>query len=425
MQDVREQDLIGLVKHLLPLTRSITGNGVRETLQRIRMLAPVEIHEVATGTPVLDWEIPPEWNIRDAYIKDSAGHRVVDFRQSNLHVVSYSEPVDRKLSLEDLLPHLHSDPEKPKWIPYRTSYYARNWGFCLAHEQLQELADGLYEVKIDATLEPGSLSYGEICIPGETGEECLLFTHTCHPSLCNDNLSGIVICTFLARWLAGRRNHLTYRLVFAPGTIGSITWLARNESRLSQIRHGLVLGLLGDSAPLLYKQSPDGEADIDRAVEAYLSVEAPDARVTRYSPWGYDERQFGSPGFRLPVGRLTRSPEEGYPEYHTSADNLDLVSGAALLGAFEACRNIIEIIDSNRTYRNLAPKGEPQLGRRGLYRQMGGSSSPGLQQALLWVLNLSDGDHDLLEIYRRSGLNFGLLREAVRLLESVNLLEAL
>ncbi len=334
-------DLLELIRELYPLTRSITGDGVRRTLQRLTDIVPMEIHEVPTGTKVLDWEIPREWNIRDAYIRNESGEKIVDFRDSNLHVMSYSTPVHETLTRDQLLPHLHSDPEKPEWIPYRTSYYSEGWGFCVSDKQLQQIPDGNYEVFIDSTLESGSLTYGEVVIPGRTDEQCIFYTHICHPSLCNDNLSGIAVCAYLAKWLQDRDNHFTYRVIFAPGTIGSITWLAQNQENLSSIRHGLVLALLGDGAPLHYKQTRTGNAEIDRIVQAYVSVEQRDSQVSAFSPWGYDERQFGSPGFALPVGRLTRSAEEGYAEYHTSADNLELVSYKALAADLAAALDIV------------------------------------------------------------------------------------
>ncbi len=416
-------DLLELIRELYPLTRSITGDGVRTTLQRVADVVPMEIHEVPTGTKVLDWEIPREWNIRDAFIRNESGEKIVDFRNSNLHVVSYSTPVHETLTRDQLLPHLHSDPEKPEWIPYRTSYYSEGWGFCVSDKQLQQIPDGSYEVVIDSTLEPGNLTYGEVAIPGRTDEQCIFYTHICHPSLCNDNLSGIAVCAYLAKWLQDRDNHFTYRVIFAPGTIGSITWLAQNRETLPSVRHGLVLALLGDGGPLHYKQTRTGDAEIDRIMQAYLSAEQRDSQVSAFSPWGYDERQFGSPGFALPVGRLTRSAEEGYPEYHTSADNLELVSATALAAALSATRDIVEILESNHRYRNLAPHGEPQLGRRGIYRDTGGAASPELQRALLWVLSLSDGDHDMVEIYRRSALQYKTLLRAVELLTGSGLLE--
>lgn len=415
--------MMQLIRELYPLTRSITGEGVRQSLRKLGQVAPIRLHEVPTGTRVLDWEVPREWNIRDAWIKDPSGRRVVDFRQHNLHVMSYSVPVRRQMSLAELRPYLHSDPSRPNWIPYRTSYYAENWGFCLTHEQLMALPDNDYEVVIDSTLAPGSLTYGECVIPGQSEREILFYTHTCHPSLCNDNLTGMVVCAYLAQWLARRQNYFRYRLVFGPGTIGSITWLAKHPEVIPNIANGLVVALVGTRAPLRYKMSFGGRATIDRAVSAFLGNEEPGAETVGFSPWGYDERQFGSPGFRLPVGRLTRAGEEGYPEYHTSGDGLDLVDEDSLVGALRACQQIVTLLEANYIYRSTAPYGEPQLGRRGLYRAVGGPASAELQRAMLWVLNLADGSHDLVEVYRHSRVRLEILEKAVRLLSEAGLLE--
>jgi len=411
-----------LVREIYPLGRSITGSGVRETLARLQRVAPLAIHEVPSGTPVLDWEVPPEWNLRSAWIEGPDGRRIVDAATSNLHVVGYSTPVSGEFPLDELQAHLHSDPARPDVIPYRTSYYSPAWGFCLADRQRAALRPGRYRVVIDASLEPGSLSYGEAVLPGTTADEFLIYTHTCHPSLANDNASGMAVCAFLAQWLASGPRRLTYRVVFGPGTIGSITWLARNREVLPRIVGGLVLGLVGDSGPLVYKRSWSGASLIDRAAEAVLRRESAAARFLDFSPWGYDERQFGSPGFRLPVGRLTRSAEEGYPEYHSSADDLALVRPEALADSLAAAQAILGLVDGNRTLVNLSPFGEPQLGRRGLYRSLGGPASPELQRALLWILALGDGEHDLVDACRQSALPVATVLEAERALRSVGLL---
>jgi aminopeptidase-like protein len=416
------EEMLALVRRLFPLPRSLTGEGNRATLRALQELIPLDIVEVPTGTKVLDWEVPPEWNIRDAWVKDGSGARVIDFRRSSLHVVGYSTPVHRRMTLAELRPHLHSDPAHPSWVPYRTSYYTEDWGFCLADEHLQALPEGTYDVCIDATLGPGALSYGELLLPGAGDEEVLVFTHICHPALANDNLSGIAVCALLARYLAAQERRYGYRFVFAPGTIGSLTWLARNEANLGRLKAGLVVGLLGIDQPLTWKRTREGAAEIDRVVEASLAEIAPNARVQPYSPWGYDERQFGSPGFALPVGRLTRACEEGYPEYHTSADNPGLLDAGALRASLAAALHIVGVLESNRRYLNTAPRGEPQLGRRGIYRALGGARTPGLQRALLWVLNQSDGRHDLVDIYRQAGLPFAEIRRAVELLEGTGLL---
>ncbi|MEO7386428.1 MAG: DUF4910 domain-containing protein [Gammaproteobacteria bacterium] len=414
--------LYQLVRDLFPLNRSITGGGVRETLARLGDVVPLTVHEVPTGTAVLDWEVPAEWNLRAAWIEGPDGRRIVDAANHNLHVVGYSTPIHAEFPLQELQAHLHSDPARPDVIPYRTSYYSPAWGFCLTDRQRSALPDGRYRVHIDAELRPGSLSYGEFVLPGTSTDEVLVYTHTCHPSLANDNASGMAVCAFLARWLSTAPRRLSYRVVFGPGTIGSITWLARNRDVVPRIVGGFVLALVGDPGPLVYKRSWSGASLIDRAAEAWLRRERRSARFMDFSPWGYDERQFGSPGFRLPVGRLTRSAEEGYPEYHSSADNLALVRPDSLADALVAAQAILQLVDANAPLLNLSPWGEPQLGRRGLYRSLGGPASPELQRALLWVLALGDGEHDLVDAYSRSGLPLEAILAADRALRGVGLL---
>ncbi len=395
---------------------------MRETLAIIGESIPLQIHEVPSGTPVLDWTVPREWNIRAAHIIAPDGRRVVDFADSNLHVVGYSIPVDARMSLDELRPHLHSLPDRPTLIPFRTSFYSDAWGFCLADEVLQTLPDGEYEVLIDSTLTDGSLTYGELVIPGETSAEVLISCHVCHPSLCNDNLSGIAIATALASYLQGRSNCYTYRFVFVPVTIGAITWLARNESTVSNIEHGLVLTLLGDSGGFTYKRSRRGAADIDRAVVHTLRTAGADHSVEDFSPYGYDERQYCSPGFDLPVGCLMRTPYARFPEYHNSGDDLSFVHPEQLAEALAVCLAALDVIEGNATFRNLNPKGEPQLGRRGIYRALADQTEDGLEMAMLWVLNQSDGTSSLLDVAERSGLPFAKVRAAADVLISHDLL---
>jgi aminopeptidase-like protein len=409
-----------LASRLFPLCRSITGDGVRETLREVADRIPLEIHEVPSGTQVLDWTVPDEWNIRDAYIATADGRRVVDFAESNLHVVSYSEPVREKMTLEELRPRLHVHAERPDWIPYRTSYYNRTWGFCLSRDRLDTLADETYEVVIDSTLAPGSLTYGECFLPGESEAEIVLTTHVCHPSLANDNVSGIVLLTEVGVALAEIPRRHSYRLLFIPGTIGSVTWLARNEDRLSRVVGGLVLACVGDSAPLTYKRSRRGDAPVDRAGAHVVGTSG--GRTLEFVPWGWDERQFNSPAFDLPVGCLTRSLEGEFPEYHSSADDLDLISADRLETALQAALGILDVLEHDRRYRNLSPKGEPQLGKRGLYRGVGGPDPGTDQLAILWVLNQSDGSHTLLDIAERSGLAFSDVRRAADAIVEAGLL---
>jgi aminopeptidase-like protein len=401
------------VVELYPICRSITGGGMRETLSLIQEQVPLEIHEVPTGTPVLDWRVPKEWNIRDAYVKDPTGRKVIDFKDSNLHIVSYSVPIKAQMPLSQLREHLHSLPEFPDWIPYRTTYYTASWGFCLRQTTLDGLEEGDYEVVIDTTLEDGSLTYGEYYLQGESSDEFLISCHCCHPSLCNDNLSGISLAAALARELSGWKRRYSYRFLFIPGTIGSITWLARNENILNSIKHGLVVACVGDPGISTYKKSRRGDAEIDRAVIHVLGYSDEDYRIADFSPYGYDERQYCSPGFNLPVGSLTRTPHGQYPEYHTSADNLDLVEPESLENSYKKYLDVIELIEHNRTYKNTSPKGEPQLGRRGLYSEFGGrKDATEVEHALLWTLNLSDGSNSLLDIAERSGFNFWSIERA-------------
>lgn len=411
-----------LMGELFPICRSITGAGVRATLDVLEKWVPLTRSEVPSGTPVFDWEIPLEWNIRDAWIADARGRRVVDFREHNLHVVGYSEPVRLTMPLEALQPHLHSLPEAPDLIPYRTSYYRRQWGFCLRHRDRERLEPGTYEVAIDADLAPGHLTYAECIVPGSTSGEAIVYTHTCHPSLANDNLTGIAAAAALARALRRLRPRLTWRFVFGPGTIGSLAWLSRNEDRLPRVVGGLVIGLLGDAGPLTYKRSRRGATATDRAAESVLRDASASSRVVDFEPYGYDERQFCSPGFDLPIGRLTRSPNGAYPEYHTSADDLSLVKPDKLAESIRVLARIVSMLDANRLPVSLSPKGEPRLGKRGLYGDLGGAGPGRFEHALLWVLSLADGEHDLLSIAERSGTSFDTIERAASELERVALI---
>jgi aminopeptidase-like protein len=413
------QSLYRLVEELYPICRSITGDGVRQTLDILGRYVPLQRTELPSGTPILDWTVPKEWNIRDAYIKDASGRRVVDFQQSNLHVVNYSAPVRGTFSLAALRPHLFSLPEQPDLIPYRTSYYAETWGFCLSHRQLESLREGDYEVCIDSRVEPGALSWGEFVLPGQSEQEILISTHVCHPSLCDDNLTGLAISVHLARLLSALpQRRYTMRFLYAPGTIGAIAWLAQN--RQHRIRSGLTLTCLGDSHPFTYKKTVQGNSEVDRAAAHALQGVA--HHQIEFFPYGYDERQYNSPGFRIPVGSLMRGRHGMFPEYHTSADNLSFVSADRMLESLTLLQRILEILDGNASYRNLAPYGEPQLGKRGLYEAMGGTNIPNLQLALLWVLNLSDGEHSLLDIAERASMPFATIRRAADLLIAGKLL---
>jgi len=412
-----------LVEELYPICRSITGNGVRQTLDRIGQRVPLQIHEVPSGTQVYDWTVPREWNIEEAFIEDADGNRLIDFANHNLHVVNFSVPVDKVCTWDELAPHLHTLPDHPDWIPYRTSYYKDNWGFCLAHRSLDRFTKGPFRVCIRSGLTEGSLTYGETIIPGTTDREVLFFNHVCHPSLCNDNLSGNVVLAELASRLRERQPRFTYRFVWAPGTIGSITWLSRNQAIVPKIHAGLVAVLLGDAGPFHYKRTRTGTEEIDRVVEFVLEEQGVAAKLLDFSPYGYDERQFNSPGIAAPVGRLTRTPNSEYEEYHSSADNLDFVRPEYLEESLHVLERVVTILEGNARYRNTAPHCEPQLGKRGLYGSTGGTQPKQREHAMLWVLSFSDTQHSLLDISARSGVAFDIVRAAADDLLGAGLLE--
>ena len=417
------EELFRMVEELYPICRSITGQGFRDTLARVRREIPIELHEVPSGTKVFDWTVPQEWNIRDAYVKNARGERVIDFQRHNLHVLNYSIPVHRQMALAELRPRLFTLPEHPDWIPYRTSYYKPDWGFCLTDRQLQTMGEDEYEVCIDSSLQDGHLAYGELYLRGECTEEVLVSCHACHPSLCNDNLSGVAVATFLAKYLTGAPRLYSYRFLFIPGTIGSITWLARNQGRVNLVKHGLVLTCLGDRGNITYKRSRHGNAAIDRAVEHVLKHSGRGYEIEEFSPIGYDERQYCSPGFNLPVGCLMRTPHGRFPQYHTSADNLEFITAGSLADSLLTCLAVFQVLENDRSYVNLKPFCEPQLGKRGLYSTIGGSKVKELELAILWVLSFSDGQSSLLEIAEKSHLELATLAQAARLLSEHGLLK--
>lgn len=411
------RQMYDLTSELYPICRSITGEGFRQTQNILKQYIPLEIHAVPSGTEVFDWTVPKEWNIKDAYIKNSKGEKVVDFKNSNLHVVSYSVPVKTKMPLSQLKEHLFTLPEHPDWIPYRTSYYKKSWGFCLSHNELLKLKEDTYEVVIDSTLEDGHLNYGEYHIKGQNCGEVLISTHACHPSLCNDNLSGVVLSTFLAKQLSNVTTRYSYRFLFIPGGIGSIVWLCLNEDKISNIKHGMVVTCVGDSSSFTYKKTRRGDEEIDSAVINVLRNSGNNYKIIDFSPYGYDERNYCSPAFDLPVGSLTRSTHSQFLQYHSSADDLDFVQPEYLAESLQKYLSVIYVLENNRKYINLKPKGEVQLGKRDLYGIMGGlQKRPTDEMPLLWVLNMSDGNHSLLDISDRSGLNFDLIKNAADVL---------
>lgn len=415
--------MYALCERLFPICRSITGAGVRDTLTILQDYLDLTIHEVPTGTPAFDWQVPREWNIRSAWIADSSGRRLVDFANSNLHVMSYSTPVDQVVDLQELQTHLHSLPDFPDRIPYRTSYYDERWGFCLTHRQRETLVDGQYRVHIDSTLADGSLTYGEFFIPGASDEELLVSTHVCHPSLANDNLSGIAVAIALAQSIAAlpRKPRYGVRFIFIPGTIGAITWLAVNTARIAAIAGGVVLSGVGDSGSLTLKLSKRGDGLLDRAFARVVGQQQ--GSVRPYLPYGYDERQFCSPGIDIAMGCLMRTPYGEYDAYHTSADNLDLINPDALADTLEACRCAFNSVLTSPRYLSTSPECEPQLGRRGLYDAIGGNNeSKSLQLALLWMLAYADGRFTLDDLETLSGMPRATLDKAARLLLDAELL---
>ena len=412
--------MIELMRELFPLARSLTGDGVRQTLAVLGRDLSLEIVETPSGTPVFDWTVPREWTIRAAWIEGPDGKRVVDFADSSLHVLGYSSPVDATVTLEELRQHVFTHPDDPDLVPYRTSYWNEQWGFCMSRRQLDSLVAREYRVLVDSTLKDGSLTSGEVRVQGSSEDEFLLSTYVCHPSLANDNLSGVAVLWALVKVLSTQNLTYTYRLLWSPGTLGPLTWLARNQATLDRVHHGLAISCVGDPGPLRYKRSRRGNRLVDRAAAVVLRG-IPDSVVKDWEPGGGDERQFCSPGFDLPVGAFSRTPHGLFPEYHSSADNLDLISPSALAGSMRTALEIIDLIETNATYRSLSPFGEPQLGKRGLYQSVPDGTNP--ETALLWVLSLADGDHDLLAVAERSGLPFSAIREAATTLERHELLE--
>jgi aminopeptidase-like protein len=407
MNDV-PQNLVGpeeglamhaLATELFPICRSITGDGVRQTFDILKRYCPnLETFSLKSGEPVLDWTIPDEWNIRSARLIGPSGEVICDFADNNLHVVGYSEPVDRVLSLEDLQPHLHSLPDQPDAIPYVTSYYRRYWGFCIPHSKRATLQPGSYRAVIDSTLAPGELIYGEAKIPGESEEEIFVSTYICHPSMANNELSGPMVTTWLARWIASAPRRYNYRIVFVPETIGSIAYISRNLAEMKKrIIAGFNVSCVGDERVYSYLPSRDGDTLADRAAKHVLGHIDPDYIRYRYLDRGSDERQYCSPGVDLPVASVMRSKYGRYPEYHTSLDDLTLVTPAGLQGALDALRRCVECIEGNHRYR-VTVFGEPQLGRRGLYPTMSTKGSAAGVRSMMNFIAYADGTRDLLEI---------------------------
>lgn len=414
---------------LWPITRSLTGDGNRESLKILSELVDLDIKEVPCGTSCYDWNVPPEWNIREAWIKDSKGNYVIDFADNNLHVLGYSEPVNTKLSFEKLKQHLYSLPDQPDLIPYYTSYYKRRWGFCMSHNHLKELdPNEEYEVYIDSTLDDnGSMTVGEAIIRGESDKEVLLSTYICHPSLANNELSGPLVTAFIYKELKKKNNlKYTYRFVFVPETIGSIYMLSVNGEHWKNNMHaGFIVTCIGDSGIFTYKKSRQGNAVPDRVVETVLKQTESDFIIKEFSPRGSDERQYCSPGFDLPVGALMRTMYGEYEEYHTSADNKSFVSFAAMKKSVLKYLEIIDVIEKNQIYINTMPYCEPQLGKRGLYPTLRShKENQGFLDAMMWILNLADGKHDLIDTSIKSKIPLSELVPVIEKLLSDGILKS-
>ncbi len=392
-----------LIKELFPICRSITGNGVRETLKILRCHIPLKMMEVPTGTKVFDWEIPQEWNVKDAYVLDPAGKKIIDFKKNNLHLVGYSVPINKIVTLAELQEHLHSLPKQPEAIPYVTSYYEKKWGFCLAHQDRKKLKAGNYQVMIDSQLKNGSLTYGEMIIPGQSKKEVFLSTYICHPGMANNELSGPAVVTFLAKWILAAPRKYTYRIIFIPETIGSITYLSRHLRAMKKnMLVGFNISCVGDERNYSYVSTRNGNTYADKVVR--YAFESLGKNFTAYSflERGSDERQYNSPGVDLPVVSVSRSKYGTYPEYHTSLDNLSLVTPTGLGDSLELLKNILEIVEKNRCYRN-ALLCEPQLGRRGLYPTTSQKGSADEAKRILDFLAYADGNNDLVDISRKIG----------------------
>lgn len=402
---------------LWPILRSITGEGVRRSLAILSELVPLTTIEVPSGSQVFDWTVPPEWVVREAYLVAPDGRRILDVERHNLHLLNYSAPFRGTVSRSELDEHLYSLPEQPDAIPYVTSYYARRWGFCLTHRMREDLPEGDYRVVIDTEFVDGSLTIGEAVLPGRSEREVLISTYTCHPSLANNELSGPLVSAFLYRRLARlETRRLTYRFVFLPETIGSISYLSlRGEHLRAHLDAGYVVTCAGDPGPFTYKRSRRGSSVADRAaLHALEHAPEDDSRILDFFPSGSDERQYCSPGFDLPVGSLMRTMYGTYPEYHTSLDDRTFVSFEAMRRTVDLYVEIAAALEANERFVNLHPYGEPQLGKRGLYPSLGTKEGSDRVMTMMWLLNLADGSRDLLAIAERSGLPIADLAAAAR-----------
>ena len=414
-----------LAEELFPINRSITGDGVRKTLSILNEhVKNLDVFEVPSGTQVLDWVVPKEWSIVSGYILTPSGRKICDFNENNLHVVGYSIPVDDSVSLAELEKHLYSLPDQPDAIPYVTSYYAKRWGFCISHKQRMLLEEGIYKVKIDSSLFDGYLTYGELIIKGETDKEVLISTYVCHPSMANNELSGPVVVTYLAKWLQSLQSRkYTYRIIFIPETIGSITYLSKNINQMQKnIIAGFNVSCVGDNRSYSYLPSRNGGTLSDKVAKHILKWIDPDYVAYSWSERGSDERQYCAPGVDLPIASIMRTKYGKYPEYHTSLDDLkNVVTPDGLEGGYEALRLSIEAIENN-CYPKVTVLGEPQLGKRGLYPTISTKNSASKTRLLSDLITWSDGNHSLLEIAEKSNVPIWELYPLIKKLQTSNLL---
>jgi aminopeptidase-like protein len=410
---------------LFPICRSITGDGLRQTLGHLKKVIPkIEIKGIPSGQKIFDWTIPDEWNPKNAYMIGPDGEKIANFHENNLHLVSYSVPMHKRMSLSDLQSHLHSIVEKPDLIPYRTSYYKRDWGFCLPHRTRQNLKDGIYEIYIDSEIKPGVLNYGELLIPGQTEKEIMFSTYPCHPSLANDSLSGVVIALALAKNLMNRNDlYHSFRFLWTPETIGSLAWLDSNIGRAKEvIQAGFVLTCLGDDGPLSYMPSRKGKTLADRVITKMLYDNNLAFDSYSFNQRGSDERQFCHPNVDLPFASLMRSIYGEYEEYHTSGDDMGLLSPAALQESFNLYFRIIEMLEKNRVYKPMTI-GEPQLGKRNLYANLSDSTLDEDEMVRFKILGYADGELDLISLSEIVDEPFDVVSSQVQILVDAQVLE--
>ena len=423
--NINKGGMYDLVKDLFPICRSITGNGVRETLKIIQQHIPININEVPTGTKVFDWTVPKEWNIKDAYIMDENSNKIIDFKKNNLHVVGYSVPVNKTVSLPELQEHLYSLPEQPEAIPYVTSYYKEMWGFCITHKKREILKEGKYKVFIDSELKNGALTYGELIIPGKSEKEVFLSTYICHPSMANNELSGPVVTTFLVKWIMSKPRRYTYRIIFIPETIGSITYLNKNLDVMKQnIIVGFNVSCVGDNRVYSYLPTRNGNTYADKIALNILSFKHPKFVKYSFLDKGSDERQYNAPGVDLPVCCIMRSKYGTYPEYHTSLDNLEFVNPEGLSGSYEVFKECLNLIEENRKYK-IKCLGEPQLGKRGLYPTISTKLSTKEVKGIINFISYSDGKNDLIDISNKINVPVWELYLIIEKLLKADLLEVI